>query len=469
MSVYGGLFHNVVFPAWESVLRKRPTMKHLAWLERTQWASYDELCAIQSGELRKLLDHAFDNVPYYRKLFDARGLRPADFRRVEDLAQLPVLGRDDARQAGDTRKSLRAPLCDLKKLTGGSTGEPLRFGYDLGSEHWRQAVKLRGWGWTGYRVGDPTLYFWGPATNKPPGRARRTKIAADRLLKRETYVDCTNRGPAELQAVVDTILRDRPENLICYTNAGIDLARYIVERGIEVPPMTVLCCAEALDVLGRKLVESAFGKRVFETYGCREVMLIGSECDAHDGLHTSMENLVVEVLVREGDQLRPAAYGELGEVAITDLHNYGMPFIRYLNGDMAVAGPTGRCSCGRGLGRLASVDGRVAEALRDAHGAPVCGILLSRIFSWSEALARAVVHWQCVQHADGSITLKLQPREALSEEALSDIRRNFGRYMKGVTVRTELVREIPLGKNGKLKRVIIERPLDHTDDKRLAG
>ena len=84
------------------------------------------------------------------------------------------------------------------------------------------------------------------------------------------------------------------------------------------------------------------------------------------------------------------------------------------------------------------------------------GILLSRIFAWSEALARAVVHWQATQHLDGSITLKLQPREPLGEEALSDIRRNFGRYMKGVDIRTQLVTEIPPGPNGKRQTVVVE-------------
>src|SRR5882672_5292806 len=105
MSAYGALFHRVVFPGWESRLRQRPTMKYLQWLERTQWLSHDELRAIQVHELQALLQHALENVPSYRKILDERGLRPTDFRSVEDLAKLPFLDRDAARAAGDARKS----------------------------------------------------------------------------------------------------------------------------------------------------------------------------------------------------------------------------------------------------------------------------------------------------------------------------------------------------------------------------
>jgi phenylacetate-CoA ligase len=162
------------------------------------------------------------------------------------------------------------------------------------------------------------------------------------------------------------------------------------------------------------------------------------------------------VLVRERDGLRPARPGELGEIAITDLHNYGMPFIRYMNGDLAIAGKQERCCCGRGLQRISSVEGRVADTLLDAHGAPVCGILFSRIFSWSDALSRTVRRWQAVQHADRSITLKIEAHSNLGEDALADLRRSFSKYLKGVTVRTERVTDIPPGENGKRKTVVVE-------------
>ena len=76
-------------------------------------------------------------------------------------------------------------------------------------------------------------------------------------------------------------------------------------------------------------------------------MLIGAECGAHSGLHLSDENLVVEIAERG----TPVPNGGTGEVVITDLHNYAMPFIRYQSGEVASMA-RGRCMCGRGLRRL---------------------------------------------------------------------------------------------------------------------
>ena len=92
---------------------------------------------------------------------------------------------------------------------------------------------------------------------------------------------------------------------------------------------------------------------MFETYGCREFMLLGSECEIHDGFHESMENVIVEILVEEPDgSRRPALPGERGEIAVTDLHNLACPMIRYLMGDLAFARAPSRCPCGRTLLRF---------------------------------------------------------------------------------------------------------------------
>src|SRR5581483_3500329 len=162
--------------------------------------------------------------------------------------------------------------------------------------------------------------------------------------------------------------------LLCYTQAGADLARFINDRGLrDWDTIPVICGAERLYPVDREALVQAFGPAVFETYGCREVMLIGSECERHDGLHLSAENLIVEVIV-DG---RPARPGETGEVVITDLHNLGMPFIRYANGDLATAMDDSACACGRSLPRIGSIEGRVTETLRDAEGGRVSGLVFN--------------------------------------------------------------------------------------------
>ena len=107
------------------------------------------------------------------------------------------------------------------------------------------------------------------------------------------------------------------------------LARHVVEHKSRTwSDIPVICAAERLFPSDRAVLVEAFGPGVFETYGSRETMLIAAECEAHEGMHVPMENIVVEVVVRDGDRERPAQPGELGEVAVTDLHNLGAPFIR---------------------------------------------------------------------------------------------------------------------------------------------
>jgi phenylacetate-CoA ligase len=454
MDVYGSMIRHVLWPAWERGVRRRPILSLLRELQRSERLSLDELHARQHRALAALLQHAYDHVPFYRRRFESIGAMPADISDLDQLAKLPPLTRAQAREARDSRCSRAHPLPVIRKTTGGTTGEPLVIRYDLGSEHWRQAIKLRGFGWAGYRVGDRALHYWGEATLPDRRLVPRLKRAADQGLKRERTIDCGQRGDQQLRAVVRAIERHRPRVLFCYAQAGADLARYVLREGLRSwEDLRVICGAEKLISGDRAVMTEAFGPHVFETYGCRETMLIATECEAHAGLHLSMENLIVELVVDEDGRERPAAPGELGEVVITDLHNFGMPFIRYKNGDLAVAGERARCACGRNHPRLAAVEGRETDTLRDREGRRVSGMVFNLIMS---PLADAVDAFQAVQHGDRSITLKLVPTDRFDEGAAAHLRRNFDRYLPGLPIAIDRVAEIPLTRGGKRRLVIAE-------------
>jgi phenylacetate-CoA ligase len=460
---YGQFFRRVLNPAWETGLRRRPTLRHLRYLEETQWRSLDELNAIQAGELRRLLRHAYANVPYYRALFDKVGARPDDLRDAGALARLPVLQRDRARDTIQERTATAGAAVEIRKSTSGTMGRPLVFGYEASSEYWRQACKLRGYGWAGYKPGMRSLHFWGGgpppvagATTSLKKRLTKLKVQADRAIRREHYIDCGRRGSVELDGVIEAIKRDQPEVIVCYSQAGADLARHVLQRNARSwGTIPVLCGAERLLPADRAVLEQAFGDAVFETYGCREVMLISTECDAHDGQHVSMETLVVEVVVRDGNGVsRPAQPGELGEVVVTDLTNLAMPFIRYANGDLAVAGKPGTCRCGRALPRLASVEGRVTETLVDGSGARVNGLVFNVVIAH---LAHAIQQFQVVQRKDRSVTLRVVPTATFDSGIEGVLRATWERYLAGVPVTLELVGDLPISQSGKRQVVVVER------------
>ena len=453
MDLYGALVRRVLYPAWESGVRRRPTLARLRRLRALERASLDELESFQRRELAALLRHAHAHVSYYRRLFDGAGARPEDIRDRADLARLPILTRQLAQGSADQRVSTAPPLPAIEKTTGGTTGEPLVIRYDTGSEYWRQAVRLRGFGWTGWRIGDPSLHYWGEYTRQRSLSAV-AKQRVDRALKREHYIDCTPRGDDHMEEVIAAIRRIRPRAIFCYAQAGAELARHINRTGARTwGTIPVVCGAERVYPADRAALEQAFGPAVFETYGCRETMLIASECDQHDGLHLQMENLLVEIVRPDGS---PAPPGTAGEVLLTDLHNYGQPLIRYANGDLAIAmDPAARCRCGRAHPRLASVEGRQTETLRDRDGRPVDGMVFNLAFS---PLAEAVRQFQAVQHRDGSITVKVVPAAGgeLPRAALDHVARSCARYLPGVAVLFETVADIPATRTGKRRVVVVE-------------
>jgi phenylacetate-CoA ligase len=445
----------VLYPTWER-LRGRPTFELLAQLERSERASVDEITAQRIGYLRRVIRHAYLHTAHYRRAFDAAGVSPDDIRTLDDLLRVPLLRRDVAQTSVEDRTASH-PEATFSKVTSGSTGQPLVVKYSAESRYWRDATRWRGFGWGGYRMGHKAMHLWGVAA-VPPSRWTRAKVAVDRKLRRDVYANCMVRSPEKLLEMVHTIRHERPDVLAGYGQALADLARFVNRENLRTwDTIPVIYGAERLWAHDREDLARAFGPAVFETYGCREFMLMGAECEAHDGLHESVENLIVEILVTQPDGTqRRALPGETGEVAITDLHNLACPFIRYLTGDLAMARTQAPCACGRTLPKFGPVEGRVTETMRDARGNPVEGILFNILFL---NMAKHTKQFQVVQRANGRLTLRVVPtKDFLAPEAEALIRDFVGKHVVGIPLDIEVVREIPLTRAGKLCRVVVEKP-----------
>lgn len=453
MDLYGPLLAKALFPAFEAA-RGRPTVQLLDYLHATQWWSLDALRDLQLGQLRRLLRHAYAHTAHYRSAMDASGVRPADIHSLADLCRLPLLDKATVRATMDTRLATAPPFASITKSTSGTTGEPVVVKYNAESRYWRDASRWRGYGWAGYRIGMRAMHYWGfgpPATSW----VKRQKIAIDRAFKRDLYVDSTPRGDQALQTAVTELRRFEPQVIVAYAAGAAALARFVVDRGLrDWPDIPVLVGAERLWPQDRAAIERAFGP-AFETYGSREVMLIAAECDAHNGMHVSMETMIVELLVREGDGVRPARPGEVGEVVVTDLHNLACPMIRYVTGDLAVAHEDTVCRCRRHLMRLGPVEGRTTETLRDGNGNPVGGLVFNILFGVLEQSAK---QFQVVQRADRSIVMKVVPQSgtSLPQAHETQIRGFAAKYLPGVPFAIEYVENIPLTAAGKRKVVIVE-------------
>jgi phenylacetate-CoA ligase len=447
--LYASLFGALLLPAWERLVRRRETLTYLAELDQSQWLSAEERAEQDIDALRSLLSYAGRNVPYYKEAFRAARFDPRGVTSRKDLLELPLLTREIIRERYDDLVDPAHRGKNLKKGTSGSTGTPLKFEYSVDSECWRQAVKMRGYGWAGYRPGLKTFYYWASVSAAKPN----LKIRVDRALRREVFIDSMRQDEASRRAALDAFRRMRPEIVVCYTQSCAQFARWILDRRLrDWPDVRVICGAEGVLPADRAVLARAFGPDIFETYGSRETMLIGAECEAHAGMHLSEENLFVEI--SKGGQ--PALPGEAGDVVITDLHNYGMPMIRYVNGDVAIFAGDERCSCGRGLRRLERVDGRRADTMRDREGNVVPGIVFHVLFS--DARQEIVSQFQAIQREDGAVRLKVVRGRDFTEDAFESVKRRFGDYLRGLPFSVEFHDAIePHYRSGKLKTIVVER------------
>jgi phenylacetate-CoA ligase len=444
--MYGSLYRHLLLPFFDGVVKGRQTMAHLRAAEESQWWDRARLEAFQVQALRELLHYAQRTCPHYAEAWAAADLDPLAVHELADLARWPLITRDTIRQ-NRLRMRTTVPLKLMAKATGGSSGEPLQFDLDSGSNDRRTAMMFRGYGWAGGAPGTKQLFVWGSHVGNVPAW-KRWKTALHHRFDRHLIVSCFEFTPERMRRHVARWNRYRPDVVVAYTNPLYELARYCQEAGVRpVPPKSIIVGAEKLHEFQREVIQQVFQAPVFETYGSREFMLIGAECEHHTGLHLSLENLYVEIVDDDG---RPTPPGEEGNVVVTDLFNYGMPFVRYVNGDRAVAGFP-MCPCGRGLPLLTKVVGRQLDTLTMPDGRKVPGEFFPHLIKEFPCVRR----FQVVQDAPDRITLKLIVEGGFTladrELLLQEIRRGAG---PSVHINFELVPDIPLTKSGKHRVVV---------------
>jgi phenylacetate-CoA ligase len=414
-------------------------------LERTQWLSLSQMRELQDEKLRRLIRHAYRNVPYYRAQMQARKLRPEDIRGQGDLHRLPFLTKDDIRKHlyFDIVSENHNKADVLRITTSGSTGEPFVCYADRAQLEFRWAATLRAQEWTGYRFGDPTVRLWHQTVGMTREQVLREK--ADAFLCNRTFIPVFELQAQRLAQMVQTIADAQPVLMDGYAEALDFLAQYLKSEGrIDVRPRALMSSAQTLPAASRRLIEEAFGCKVFDKYGSREFSGIAYECDSHDGHHVVAEGYIVEVL-KEG---RPARPGEVGEIVITDLNNYCLPFIRYRIGDLAEAmDGESACSCGRGAPRLGAIAGRVQSIIEGTDGQFLPGAFFSH---YLKEFDHAIKRFQVIQEERGAIKFCVVKGGRYSDDVLQEVLATFRRFLgEKLRIDVEFIDNVALVRTGK--------------------
>jgi len=324
----------------------------------------------QFQRVRQTVTYAYEKCDFYRRRFDEIGFRPADLKSPEDIPKLPLLTKDDIRNNLDSMIAEGYSKDDLIwKRTGGSTGLPVQLYWDEPANQFKMALVYRHNSWAGSYPWMKGAALWGDVDKKMKWKARLFNA----LFVRTTYLDTLKMDEPHIRAFIDEIRRRRPPILFGHGHSLYFFARFLAEHDItDLRFDGIISSAEMLPTEERRVVEDVFGPVVFDRYGCEEVSIIASECEAHDGMHIAAEGLYPEIL--DGNETEP------GRIVITDLVNRGMPLIRYEIGDLATT-KSGDCPCGRRLPRLGKVAGRTTDILYTPDGKQISGVSVLDTFT----------------------------------------------------------------------------------------
>lgn len=140
-------------------------------LKQNERRPLEVLKAEQKLALRRMLQYAGDNVPYYHRLFRILNFDPSAFRNLEDLQQLPILTKETVKTHYDELVSSRIRrIPHIEETTGGSTGTPMKYLVSQRDRLLGGALLYRGWGYAGYELGDRMVFLAGMSLGVDPGR-----------------------------------------------------------------------------------------------------------------------------------------------------------------------------------------------------------------------------------------------------------------------------------------------------------
>ncbi|HPG00761.1 MAG TPA: hypothetical protein PLE77_11880 [Kiritimatiellia bacterium] len=394
------------------------------------------------ARLRRLVEFAAAKVPYYRELFRGVGLKASDIHGVDDLRRIPITSRDDIQ--GRPIEDFTPEGMDASKLatytTSGSSGKPLTVRQTPGDKAVNQALLLR------------AMVRWGmrPWHSK---MSVRTKNLSDKdpswhgrlgLFRRHWM---STRWPPDRW--VTELQKINPDFIFTYCLTLRLMAQAIHERGItNVRPRCIMSSSGVLDDATRKEIGEMFHCPVCDVYASWEGGMLAWECLECDGYHVNSDWAVMEVL--KGGE--PALPGEQGEVVVTNLHSYGMPIIRYQQGDtVVVSGQKHTCGCHLPL--IDEICGRTADMI----------VLPSGRYASPHAFMVMIDHvpgiqqWRLIQKEKARFILEVVASPDFDSKAEEVIRKDlFNLVGRPVSLEVVRVASLPESEGGKRRFVVCE-------------
>jgi len=420
--------------------------KMYKFLKKSQWWDRDKLVEYQLEQLSRLLEHAYENVPFYRKIFDDHGLKPRDIQDLKDLKQLPIITKDDVRNNLSKMTARNFPRHAIEYMnTGGSTGDPLGFYVEKGATEAKEYAFIKSmWDRVAYHFWDKSVVLRGYTV--PEDRLYRHAFLGRWLILSSFHLD-----DKTIPLYLKKIQTFNPKYIMAYPSSITILAQYIKSRGISLKLnlKALLLGSEEVYPFQRQLLEEIFKTRVFSWYGQSEKVVLAGECEESTCYHIFPEYGITEVVDEKG---RDVGYGKAGMVVGTSFLNYAMPLIRYYTGDLAILSDE-KCGCGREYPLMKQVIGRAQDFIVTKGGKLIP--LTALIFGQHFKVFSKIRQMQIVQEEKGVIKVKIVKGLEYTKEDEEEIYQKIKSIMGGeLDVFFEYCHKIPRTKLGKHRFLI---------------
>lgn len=301
----------------------------------------EEIKALQSERLVKQVKHVWDNVPYYRKKMEEKGVTPDDIKGIEDLHKLPFLTKDDLRDAYPYGL-LGKPLKDCVRIqsTSGTTGRRVVAFYtqhdiDLWEDCCARAITAVGG--TDEDVVQ-VAYGYGLFTGGPGLNGGSHKVGCLTVPMSSGNTDRQLQFMTDLQSTI----------LCCTPSYAAYLGETIEEKGLknQIKLKAGIFGAEAWTEEMRRDIQEKLGIKAYDIYGLTETSGPGVafECEEQTGMHINEDHFIAEIINPETGEVLPE--GEKGELVFTSISKEAFPLLRYRTKDLCILSRK-QCSCGR--------------------------------------------------------------------------------------------------------------------------
>ena len=334
----------------------------------------------------------------------------------KDLEKLPIITKKELISSSKNFISDDFPESEKVTInTGGTTGAPLSSYTSKYARSLLRSSNIRGKSWAGidYPVRTVTL----AGSSLVPDESLSLIQSFRNLLERNIPLSAVSVNDTILESYISKINNFQPKVIRGYPSSIFTLADYIKANSIYVHrPEVIFTTAEMLLQSQKEVIESVFSCRVFNHYSNPESMTNAYECSA-GGLHLGTDITFVEIVD--------------GKIIATDLNNLVMPMIRYDTEDMAEL-KKNRCSCGRHLPLIKSLDGRKTDILCFDNGNRIGGPALTLIFKEFN-----LINYQVIQETGDSITINLVTNDQFEKEEIPEIK-NIMQYHCGKDIKIDI-------------------------------